>query len=74
MVATTRRRRATADRIVPGEPIQWHLNTSARDVCPRCRGPVWFLGRRRRLCGRPGCGVQMTLTIPTTSWERLARL
>ena len=56
-----------ATPVLPDEPIQWHLNTSRHDRCPKCRGKLAFLGRRHRLC-LGVCGVSITLDIPTTSW------
>jgi hypothetical protein len=35
---------------LPGQPIQWHLPTTAHDKCPHCGGRLAYMGRTRRAC------------------------
>ena len=63
--------RPTTLELIPGQPIQWHLQTSKHDHCPACGGAVGFLGRRHRLCLDLACALTFKLEITTTKWYSL---
>lgn len=62
---------ATADKVILGEPFQWHLPTSAHDVTPCCRTGASNLGSSTRLC--KGCGAVYRLPVRVSAWLPVAR-
>ena len=56
------------------EPIQWHLNTTSHDRCPKCGSGLGYLGMRTRMCMGTACDSTWKLTVTPKTWaaERLA--
>lgn len=59
-------------KIYRDEPIQWHLNTSGHDKCPRCRGALGYIRQTRRMClsDNTDCGT-WKLPVPVSKFEEM---
>ncbi len=54
-------------KVYDDEPIQWHLASSGRDVCPRCGGEIGYIKQNERMClgecGEQGVGWILPMSI-----------
>lgn len=62
---------AAKDRMIFGEPFQWHLDTSAHDVTPCCDTGASNLGNRIRIC--KACQQSYKLPVAVHDWLPVAR-
>lgn len=59
--------------IFPHQDIQWHLNTTSHDKCPRCGGRLGYLNTTQRACmGKCEGGLTWSLvTVTPEGWMEL---